>query len=195
MGTPSNLHPTVLPADFSKFLLPPRTSATSSYVDHKISLLPIFDVGNFMKTVKDMQSSGDNMQSSGNDPPLLDQPFDFIRGFHFVPKDLFSIIVCTSADNLNGLPPEQGGSFSFTNHTISDAGRFMKILKDLPACGDDPPLLNRFFDFNGGLRFTPKDFFYLLACTYADDLTGGLLPEQGLFSFISHTIFLTSADL
>ncbi len=119
MGTPTNLQLTVSPADFSKFLLPSRTSATGSYVDHKISILPIFDVGNFMKTVTDMQSSGD-------DPPLLDRPFDFISSFRFVPKDFFSLLVCTSADDSTGLPPEQG-LFSFVNHTISDVGRFMKF--------------------------------------------------------------------
>jgi hypothetical protein len=149
MGTPTNLQPTVSPADFSKFLLPSRTSATGSYVDHKIPL-PIFDVGNFMKTGKDMQSSGNNS-------PLLDRPFDFIIGLRFIPKDFSSLLVCPSADDSNGLPPEQG-LFPLANHTISDVGRFMKNLKDLPACGDDPPLLDRFFDFLGGLRFAPKDF-------------------------------------
>eukprot|EP00978_Attheya_sp_CCMP212_P012062 scaffold29960_cov31-Attheya_sp.AAC.1 len=48
MGTGTNIHPTVSPADFSKFLLPARTSATGSYVDHKIPLLTIFHVSNFM---------------------------------------------------------------------------------------------------------------------------------------------------
>eukprot|EP00978_Attheya_sp_CCMP212_P017786 scaffold47921_cov55-Attheya_sp.AAC.3 len=112
MGTPTNLQPTVLPADdFSKFLLHARTSDTDSYIDHNI--------------------------------------------------------FCTSTDDdSTGLPPEQS-LFPFANHsTISDVGRFMKNLKDLPAC----------------------------VCTSADDLTG-LLPEQGLFSFVNHTQFLTSADL
>eukprot|EP00978_Attheya_sp_CCMP212_P030785 scaffold114436_cov52-Attheya_sp.AAC.1 len=98
------------------------------------------------------------MQSSGDDPPLLDRPFDFISGLRFIPKDFFSLLVCTSADNSTGLPPEQG-LFSFVNHTISDVGRFMKNLKDLPACGDDPPLLDRSFDFLGCLWFAPKDIF------------------------------------
>eukprot|EP00978_Attheya_sp_CCMP212_P033077 scaffold131908_cov53-Attheya_sp.AAC.1 len=127
--SPFKLKPveTVSPADFSKFLLPAHTSATGSYVDHKI--------------------------------------------------------------------PLQDGLFPFANHTISDVGRFfMKNLKDLPACGNDPPLLDRCFDFIGGLRFTPKDFFSLLVCTSADNSIG-LPPEQGLFSFVNHTQFLTSADL
>eukprot|EP00978_Attheya_sp_CCMP212_P029383 scaffold104214_cov35-Attheya_sp.AAC.1 len=36
MGTPTNLQPTVSPADFAKFLLHARTSDTDSYVDHNI---------------------------------------------------------------------------------------------------------------------------------------------------------------
>eukprot|EP00978_Attheya_sp_CCMP212_P045454 scaffold347240_cov28-Attheya_sp.AAC.1 len=47
----------------------------------------------------------------------------------------------------------------------------MKNLKDLPACGDDPPLLDRFFDSLGILRFAPKDFFSILVCNSADDST------------------------
>eukprot|EP00978_Attheya_sp_CCMP212_P027264 scaffold91255_cov75-Attheya_sp.AAC.6 len=39
MGTPTNLHSTVLPADFSKYLLTARTSATDAYVDHTIPRL------------------------------------------------------------------------------------------------------------------------------------------------------------
>eukprot|EP00978_Attheya_sp_CCMP212_P017206 scaffold45668_cov45-Attheya_sp.AAC.2 len=71
-------------------------------------------------------------------------------------------IVCISADDdSTGLPPEQG-LFPFANHTISDVGSVMKNLKDLPACGDDRPLLDRFFDFLGVLRFAPKDFFSIL---------------------------------
>eukprot|EP00978_Attheya_sp_CCMP212_P024998 scaffold79572_cov67-Attheya_sp.AAC.2 len=103
------------------------------------------------------------MQASGDDPPLLHQPFDFISGLRFIPKDFFSLLVCTSTDKSTGLPPEQ-------------------------ACGDDPPaLLDRFFDFLDCPRFTPKDFFPLLVCTSADESTG-LLPEQGLFPFANHTI-------
>eukprot|EP00978_Attheya_sp_CCMP212_P018971 scaffold52559_cov64-Attheya_sp.AAC.2 len=88
MGTPTNLHPTVLPADFIKFLLPACTSVTDSYIDHTIPLLVCISAddstglppeqGKFMKTVKDMQSSA---------PPLLAQPFDFIGGLQFAPKD------------------------------------------------------------------------------------------------------------
>jgi hypothetical protein len=127
MGTTTNIHPTLSPATFSKFLLPARTSTTGSYVDHR--------------------------------------------------------------------NPLQDGLFPFANpKTISNVGRFMKNLKDLPACGDDPPLFDRLFYSIGGLQFTPKNFFSFLVCTSADDSTG-LPPEQGLFSFVNHTIFLTSADL
>eukprot|EP00978_Attheya_sp_CCMP212_P004070 scaffold8789_cov35-Attheya_sp.AAC.1 len=106
IGTPTNLQPTVSPADFFKLLLHAHTSDTDSYVNHNI--------------------------------------------------------VCISADDdLTGLLPEQG-LFPFTNHTISDVGSFMKNLKDLPSCGDDPPLLDRFFDFLDVLRFAPKDFFSIL---------------------------------
>eukprot|EP00978_Attheya_sp_CCMP212_P004522 scaffold9857_cov44-Attheya_sp.AAC.1 len=115
MVTPTNLQPTVSPADFSKFLLHARTSDIDSYVDHNI--------------------------------------------------------VCISADDdSTELPPEQG-LFPFANHTISDVGSFMKNLKDLPACGHDPPLLDHFFDFLHVLWFAPKDFFSILVCNSADDST------------------------
>eukprot|EP00978_Attheya_sp_CCMP212_P016127 scaffold41983_cov27-Attheya_sp.AAC.1 len=138
MGTPTNLHPTVLPTAFSKFLLSARTLATEFLrrSHHSSS-------GKFMKTVKDMQSSAD-------DPPLLARPFDFIGGLQFAPKDF--------SDDSTGLPPEQG-LFSLANHTISEVGRFMKNLKDMPTCGNDPPLMDRFFYLLGGLWFAPKDFF------------------------------------
>jgi hypothetical protein len=92
MGTPTNLQPTVSPADCSKFLLHARTSDTDSYVNH-------------------------------------------------------NIICISDDDDSTGLPPEEQGLFPFANHAISDVGSFMKNLKDLPACGDDPPLQDQFLIF------------------------------------------------